>query len=305
MSNNQKFQLVPAQRKKMKARIAVSGGSGSGKTYTALELATGLAGEGGSIAVIDSQHGQSCLYADLFTFRILELDTHSPDTYAEAITAIAQQDFDVLIIDSISMAWMGPDGALAQVDKFSKKYSGNSYSAWGDVTPMQTRMTEALLAYPGHVIVTLRSKTEYVLEKDANGKNRPVEIGMGPVQRDGFSYIMDLEIFMDAAHFGTITKTRYHDIEQMEIEKPSRELATYILERLDVGEEAPEGHWSDSFKKRQFLLSQLDKLEIPHDALFACYAVNNWAEMKQVTTPKNGSKGILQAVGEWYAENGV
>jgi KaiC/GvpD/RAD55 family RecA-like ATPase len=299
-----KFQLVPAQRKKMKARVAVTGGSGFGKTYTALELATGFAGDSGQIAVLDSQHGQSCLYADLFDFHILELDTHSPDTYAEAITDIGEQGFDVLVVDSISLAWMGTDGALALVDKASKKFSGNTYAAWGEVTPMQNRMTDAIQAYPGHIIVTIRSKTDFDLEKGSDGKSKPVEKGMEPIQRDGFSYIMDLEIRMDATHTGEITKTRYHDIEQMEIDKPDRSLADYILERLNVGEDAGEPHWSDSYKKRQYLLSLLDKSEIPHEALFACYAVNNWAEMKAIPLPSDGSKGIVQKVAEFYASEG-
>lgn len=304
MNSSKKFSFEPAQRKQMRARIAVSGISGAGKTYTALELATGLAGESGQIAVIDSQGGQSCLYADLYDFRVLQIDTHSPELYAEIIQSAGEQGFSVIIVDTISQAWNGSGGALELVDKAAKQFSGNSYSGWSKVTPLQNKLMEAIQNSPAHVIATLRAKQEYALEKDTNGKAVPVKVGMGVVQRDGFEYSLDIEISMDENHFGTVTKTRYHDIEQMVIEKPDRDLAHYILERLNVGSERGEEHWSDSFKKRSYLLSLLDKEEVPHDALFACYGANSWDDMKMVSLPEGGSKAIIQTVAEWYADNG-
>ncbi len=297
------FEFVPAQRKKSKARIAISGASGAGKTYTALELATGFAGDTGLIAVIDSQHGQSNLYANKYDFRVLEIDTHSPLTYAAAIRAADEQGFDVIVVDSISLAWSGKDGALAQVDKFSKKYNGNSYFAWGDVTPMQQEMIQAMLSAKAHVIVTLRSKMKHEIMEDDKGKNVPVRIGMGNIQRDDFEYELDVELYMNQAHYCEVVKTRYEDLDGYGLEKPDRELAKYILEQLEMGEEPADEHWSDSFRNRQGLLSVLEKKGIPTEALFACYGANNWGDMRQVELPEGGSMKIVERVNEWWADN--
>lgn len=298
---NTQFQFELAQRKQMFARIAISGASGAGKTYTALSLAEGFSPDG-SIAVIDSLHGQSRLYADRFSFRVLELDTHSPSIYAQAIQAAEAQGFDVIIIDSISSAWNGPGGALAIVDQEAKNFSGNSFGAWSKVTPLQQSMTEAILSAKCHILVTLQSKMDYILEKDANGKSKPMAVGMAPVQRDGFSYVMDIEIYMNASHAGEIVKTRYDELDGMLVEKPSKELASFIKDQLDVGEEQ-EPHWSDSFKTRRFFMTQLEKMEIPPETLFACYGANNWQDMRMVTKPEGGAKAVLQTVAEYYADN--
>ncbi len=62
------MEFKKAVKAKQKLRLAIDGVSGSGKTYTALSVASGL---GGRIAVIDSEHGSSELYADRFDFDVL------------------------------------------------------------------------------------------------------------------------------------------------------------------------------------------------------------------------------------------
>jgi flagellar biosynthesis GTPase FlhF len=49
--------FVKATKKKLKARVALIGPTGSGKTMTALKMARGFAGSEGRIAVIDTEHG--------------------------------------------------------------------------------------------------------------------------------------------------------------------------------------------------------------------------------------------------------
>ena len=128
------FEFRAASRQQRKGRIGLIGPSGSGKTYTALELATGF---GGRIALIDTENSSSELYADRFAFDVLNLDTFAPQTYVQAIQAAEQAGYDVLIIDSLSHAWMGRDGALEMVDKATgKSRSGNSFAAWREVTPL-------------------------------------------------------------------------------------------------------------------------------------------------------------------------
>ena len=90
--------------------------------------------------------------------------------------------YDVLIIDSVSHAWQE---LLEEVDRLAyQKYRGNTFAAWKDGTPKQKRFINAILQYPGHVIVTMRSKTEWGIET-RDGKNDPVRNGTVPEQGKG------------------------------------------------------------------------------------------------------------------------
>ena len=80
------FTFKKAVRSASKLRLALSGTSGSGKTYGALLLAKGI---GGKIAVIDTERGSASLYADMSgmpEFDVLDLDApFTPERYTEAI----------------------------------------------------------------------------------------------------------------------------------------------------------------------------------------------------------------------------
>ncbi len=89
-----------------KLRLALAGPAGSGKTYTALTLATVLA-DGGGVALIDTEHGSASKYADLFSFDTLQLETFHPNKYIEAIHEAEAAGYAVLVIDSLSHAWSG------------------------------------------------------------------------------------------------------------------------------------------------------------------------------------------------------
>jgi len=155
-----------ATKKQARLRMALDGPSGAGKTYTGLLSAFALAeATGARVAVIDTEHASASKYADMFPeFDVLELDEFSPETYTEAIRLAERVGYGVLLIDSLSHAWDGVGGALEQVDKAAARNQGNSYTAWRDVTPLHRQMVEAILQSNCHIIATMRSKMEYVLE---------------------------------------------------------------------------------------------------------------------------------------------
>jgi hypothetical protein len=99
-----------ATKRQAKLRLALIGPSGAGKTYTALTLATHLV-PGGRIALIDTKRGSASKYGDLFAFDVAELEPFLPRRYIDAIAEAQAAGYDVLIIDSLSHAWMGKDGA--------------------------------------------------------------------------------------------------------------------------------------------------------------------------------------------------
>jgi len=198
-----------AERKKARLRLALCGPAGSGKTYSALLIAMGL---GGRIALIDTEHESSSLYADdLCTFDTASLTApYTPEKYKNAITAAEAAGYSVLIIDSFSHAWAGEGGLLDMHDKAAAAMrSGNSFTAWREITPQHNALVEAILGAKLHVIATLRTKTAYDLIDDGNGKKKPVKIGLAPVQREGVDYeftsVFDLSI---DGHVATATKDR-------------------------------------------------------------------------------------------------
>lgn len=225
-----------ATKTQAKARIGIIGPSGSGKTYTALRLASGL---GKKIAVIDTEHGSASKYADEFEFDVLELDTFHPQRYIDAIQAAGQAGYDVLIIDSLSHAWAGTEGALELADKGAAKYSGNRFAAWRDVTPLHNKLIEAMLGSPLHLIATMRSKMEYIQTLDDKGRTVIKKVGLAPVQRDGMEYEFDIVGDMDLEHNFVISKTRCRLLDGAIINKPGKELAETILAWLSDGAPAP------------------------------------------------------------------
>lgn len=198
-----------ATKEQAKLRLALIGLAGSGKTYSALAVGTHLVPDG-KVALIDTERGSASLYADKFSFDTLDLESHSPERYIEAIEAADSAGYHVIVIDSLSHAWAGRDGALEQVDKIAKREGKtNNFTAWRDVTPMHNKLVDAILTSRAHVIVTMRSKMEYALEKDEKtGKSSVRKIGLAPIQREGLDFEMTLVGDMDLNHNFIVSKSR-------------------------------------------------------------------------------------------------
>lgn len=233
-----------ATKKRQKMRLALSGPSGCGKTYTALIAATVLAGDGGRVAVLDTEHGSASLYSDKFKFDVLDLaEPFHPDRYIEAIRAAESAGYQVVIIDSLSHAWKGPGGILDLHDQAKKKpkYGGNSYAAWGEVTPIQNRMIEAIIGSRIHVIATMRSKMDYAQEKDEKSGRKTIrKLGLAPIQRDDTEYEFTIWGEMTIENDLMISKSRYDAISGKMFSKPGPELFGQILGWLQDGEPATE-----------------------------------------------------------------
>lgn len=219
-----------AVKTKCKARVALYGPSGSGKTYSALRIARGL---GGRVALIDTERLSASKYADRFEFETLDLEEKNINKYVEAIHAAQSAGFEVLIIDSLSHGWQE---LLQEVDKLANaKYKGNTWSAWSEGTPKQRRLVDAILAYPGHVIATMRSKTEWTQEQGNNGKSRPVRVGLAPEQGKGIEYEFDILIALSVDHTAHVEKDRSGKFQDVVIEKPGEEFGTSLAEWLSEG----------------------------------------------------------------------
>lgn len=219
-----------AVKHEAKLRLSIAGPSGAGKTYTALRLATGL---GKRIAFIDTERGSASKYADEFDFDVMELrPPYHPDRFLAAIKDAEEAGYDVCIVDSLSHAWNGPGGILELVDEESRKSKGNSYVAWAKGTPIQNKFIDGLTGAGMHIIGTMRSKTEYILEQGSNGKSTPKKVGMAPIQRDGFEYEFDVCLEMTPDNDGIVGKTRCSPIAGRIFAKPGEELAALLQDWL-------------------------------------------------------------------------
>ena len=200
--------FVKAKKEKIWTKVLLGGSSGSGKTYSALRLATGLAKKCGSgIAAIDTEAGRIRYYANEFDFSDMQLtEPFTPEKYIEAINEAVSSGFKVLIIDSISHEW---NYCVDTHDKMP----GNSWTNWSKVTPRHDAFMEKILQAPIHIIATVRGKDEYVLE-EKNGKQTPKKVGLGFKQRDGveYNYTATFNIAQDT-HIAEATKDNTHIFE--------------------------------------------------------------------------------------------
>ena len=210
------FTFSKAKREKSKARICLTGASGGGKTLSALYLAYGMTDDWNKIAVIDSERGRALMYADrtdLGTGEFLHCELEPPysvDRYIEAMRnaeEIVGED-GVIIIDSASHAWKGNGGILDAKEGIAQQRGMTDFSAWNTAGKIQNNFIDTIMDLKCHCIVTLRSKTEYVQEKDPEtGKSTVKKLGLAPVQRDDFEYEFMLVMELDKdTHMAQIIK---------------------------------------------------------------------------------------------------
>lgn len=217
-----------ATKEQARLRLALFGPSGSGKTYTALRMATGL---GGRIAVIDTERGSASKYADRFEFDALELPDFEIETYCEAIKAAA--GYNILIIDSLTHGW---HQLLERVEKLARaKYQGNTWAAWSEGTPLQRQLVDALLGFDGHIIATMRTKTEWTITKDSKGRDKPTRVGLAPEQGKGSEYEFDVLIEISTEHLATVIKDRTGRYQDKIIDKPGEDFGAELAEWLKDG----------------------------------------------------------------------
>ncbi len=183
-----------AQRKNAKLRLALTGTSGSGKTYSALLMAREF---GTKIAVMDSERGSASLYSDLVPFDVCELEEKNLQEYIEKIREAGALGYEVLVIDSYSHSWVG---ALEAVDRMGGWVKGGKV-----ISPMVSKLVDTILSYPGHVIATMRSKAEHAIET-VNGKATMKKLGMATVAREGTDY--EFSVMLDLTTDGAVTVSK-------------------------------------------------------------------------------------------------
>lgn len=191
-----------ASKKTTKIKMSLHGAAGSGKTFSALTLAFSL---GERIAIVDTENNSASLYADKFPpFDILDLKPpYEPERFIEAIRA-AEKNYDVIIVDSFSSEWDGHGGCL----DIHNKLGGNSYTAWGKVTPRHDALIEEILRANIHIICCMRAKQSYSMEQEGGQKAKVSKLGLAPIQRDNVEYNFTLCFALNQNNMVEVMKDR-------------------------------------------------------------------------------------------------
>lgn len=195
--------LQRAQRKQAPLKGGFSGASGSGKTYSALLMASGMA-PWDKIAVIDTENHSAELYSHLGGYFTLPLTADfTPEKYIDAIRECEKAGMKVIIIDSITHEWDGKGGLLE-----AQASLGGRYQDWAKITPRHQAFVDAILQSPCHVFTTVRRKQDYDMSKDASGKTTVTKVGTKEVTREGFEYELTFSFEISQNHLAKASKDR-------------------------------------------------------------------------------------------------
>ena len=167
------FTFRPATRENVGLLIGLAGASGSGKTYTAMRLAKGIAGET-PFAVIDTEAGRAKHYADLFRFDHGDLmPPFSPAAYADAIKAADEAKYPVIVVDSFSHEHAGEGGILdMQEAEFARMGARDAVKMTSWIKPKgeHRRMVSRLLQVRAHLILCFRAEEKIEMVRGQDGK---------------------------------------------------------------------------------------------------------------------------------------
>ena len=231
--------IEKATRKKQKLRLLIEGAAGSGKTMTALKIAKGLVGEDAKIVVLDTENGSASLYSDRFDFYTTELKPpYSPQNYILKIKEIEKFKADICIIDSMSMVWSGQGGCLD-----IQTGLGGRFQDWAKVTPQYESFMNAILQSPMHIICTARTKTDWSMDKDDNGKTKVEKLGLKTEARDGTDYTFTTVFRLNQNHYATCSKDRtsmFDNLNEILDEKTGVKLKEWLEQSETPKKEAKE-----------------------------------------------------------------
>lgn len=196
------MEIRKVERRRSFINIGLQGPSGSGKTYSAILLAKGLASSLKHVCIIDTENGSADLYAHLGDYSIIVLKPpYTPDKYVNAIALAEDSGFKVAIIDSISHCW-------EYLIQYHASLTGNSFTNWSKITPLYKLLVNKILGSRIHTICTLRTKQDYIINKDGLGKMVLEKVGLKAIQREGFEYELTIMLSLAINHRATVSKDR-------------------------------------------------------------------------------------------------
>lgn len=177
------LQIRKSQRKQSPIKMSISGVPGSGKTYSSLLMARGLASEWNKIVIIDTENKSADLYDALGEYNVIPIEApFTPAKYIEALKLAESEGMEVAIIDSCTHVWKGQGGLLEYNNSL-----GGRYTDWAKTTPLYQQWLNTILQSPMNIICTLRKKVKHEISNE-RGKMKIIKKGLEDEIRDGFEY---------------------------------------------------------------------------------------------------------------------
>lgn len=172
------------------ALIGLYGASGSGKTYSALLLAKGLAqGDMSKVALIDTESGRGTHYCDdtsVQGYQYAELSApYTPQAFVNATNAAIDAGFKVIVIDSFSHEWEGPGGVLEMAAENERRTGKPGLHIWAKPKGEHKKLLQRLLLAKAHIILCMRGK-----EKVKQSGKDIVSAGFKPIQDEDVLFEM-------------------------------------------------------------------------------------------------------------------
>jgi hypothetical protein len=186
-----------AERAGARLVVALAGISGGGKTFTALQLAYGLAnGNAKKVGLLDTENRRGSLYADSIKNKAGEVQRFligdlrapfSPQRYIDAILEFQAAGVEVLVIDTASHEWNGLGGVLSIVNGYEKSITG-----WKNASPEHKRFMNTMLQCDMHIIACIRATNK----TDWKDPKNPKALGIMPVQQEEFMFETTVSMMM-------------------------------------------------------------------------------------------------------------
>lgn len=194
------FKIEDAEREGARLVLGIAGISGSGKTYTALQMAWGLANYNSQkVGLLCTENRRGRLYSDILVdgkgkvhkFKVIDMPPpYSPQRYIEAIKAFADYGVEVIVIDSVSHEWEGQGGCEDIAHAGSPRNP-----KWNDAKREHKSFMNAMLQSPAHIIACLRAREKVKLEK-RDGKTEYVPQGVMAIQEKNFTFELTASLMM-------------------------------------------------------------------------------------------------------------
>lgn len=211
---------APAKRGAANLLIMLAGTWGSGKTRSALELATGLA-EGGPIFVGDTEHGRSLAYGDKFQFSHLDMkEPFRPKLFEAAAAAAQRGGAKVWICDNFSWEHIGPGGLLQWREAELQRLAGDDYdrrermnmTSWIAPKAEHQAMLQVFWQLNCHILLAVQAKKKVEIVKNSRtGKMAPVDAGWQPVCGDDIPFAMSTALMFTPEKPGVPTIFKHNE----------------------------------------------------------------------------------------------
>ncbi len=234
------MQLHKITKKDARCNTLLYGKYGSGKTVTALKLASSV---GKKIAVLDTEGRRTAVYLDQFKFDAFDVsNTHNPKDYADAIKQLADEGYDVIILDSLSEAWDGNKGGVLataaelerEPNQGEKKKTVRGQLKWVAAKADWEAMFSTMREVKSVIICTAKEKEVFdPISKKSTGE-------FAPVMEKNTPYWFDVVLHMDGA---TATVEKLVNAEEktlgLQIAKPDEGVLQRMYNRVIAGPAAP------------------------------------------------------------------